>query len=322
MKQQGRELKEPVRPAAQKSTDNSSASGRYTDSRGIASSSTSLGSEQAGRYDIAEMMRIKQELEAAKSVISRQEQELAESRTLKHTMDQAMGPASEADYGQQDISDQTIGHLQSAFNASARPFTSKNPAWRTQDDARSDSDFSVNNFNSRGWNSAMPGLNNISDYPGIQGMMSNQRAQQAYAAIYGGQPQLDSGALGGQRSFSGSSSSFGYDPRLVNDMALYGVNGLGRRNSQLRTNSNMSDALSVGVGMSPPLSPMGLGEQYAAYQRNLGLQQSPITPGFPTDQLPQGWTLPVSQRTNQHLITDSSSLPLLAIRPTLHPSSR
>lgn len=95
---------------------------------------------QVGKIDAAaaEMHRVKQELEAAKSVIKRQEQELAETRTLKHTMDQAMGPPSEADFsGHADISEQAIGNLQSAFNASARPFTSRNDVWGAQEDPRS-----------------------------------------------------------------------------------------------------------------------------------------------------------------------------------------
>src|ERR1700761_7668283 len=43
-------------------------------------------STAANKVDVTEMMRVKQELEAARSVISRQEQELAETRTLKQTI--------------------------------------------------------------------------------------------------------------------------------------------------------------------------------------------------------------------------------------------
>lgn len=293
LKQQGRELKEDPRAKYLKGSDNSSSSGSYTMiSNSATRSGSGSGSEQAGRYDIAEMLRIKQELEAAKTVISRQEQELAETRNIKHTMDQAVGSASELDFNHQDISEQTIGHLQSAFNASARPFTSRAPAWRGQDDARSDSDFSAGSFGPRGW---AQGPNNVSDY---SGMTSNNRAQQAFASAYGGHPTLDLDNIGDSRSFSGSSSSLGYDPRLINDLAMYGVsNPIGRRNSQLRTNT-LSDPLSIGAlgstGMSPPISPMGLGEQYAFGQRGMSLQPSPITPNFPTGISGQSWSLPVS----------------------------
>lgn len=89
--------------------------------------------------DASEILRVKQELAAAKSMITRQEQELAEARKLKHTMDQAMGPPSEADFANRtDITEQTISHLQSAFNASARPFTCRTDFWPPQEDSRSD----------------------------------------------------------------------------------------------------------------------------------------------------------------------------------------
>lgn len=89
--------------------------------------------------DASEILRIKQELAAAKSMISRQEQELAETRKLRHTMDQAMGPPSEADSRiSTNITEQTISHLQSAFNASTRPFTSRTDSWAPQEDSHLD----------------------------------------------------------------------------------------------------------------------------------------------------------------------------------------
>ena len=287
LKKQGRELKDEPRSTIQKLSDNSSSSGRYTDSYAVVSSS---GSEQAGRYDIAEMMRIKQELQAAKSVITRQEQELAETRNLKHTMDQAIG-ASEADFAHHDISEQTIGHLQSAFNASARPFTSKTTGWRGQDGARSDSDFS-GSINPRDWNPAMGGYSNMNS------ILASQRAQQ-YASAYG-QSAMDMNPLAAQRSLSGSSSSLGYDPRFAKDLAMYGVQSMGTRNSRHRTNSTLSGQLSLGhlggigdSGMSPPLSPLGLEDQYNLAQRSVGLQSSPVTPSFPPS-AGQPWSLAVS----------------------------
>jgi hypothetical protein len=295
LKQQDHNLKHD----AQKGSDNSSSSGRYTESYGMISSSTSHGSEQAV-LDTAEMLRVKQELEAAKSVISRQEKELAESRTFKHTIDQAMGPASDAEFGHGDISEQTIGHLQSAFNASARPFTSRGAVWRSQEETRSDSDFSAASFNARtGWgqpNTTMA----LADYANQTAMMGNAKASQAYAAMYAGQG-LDVDNFGPGRSLSGSSSSFGYNPRFNNDLAMYGMNAAGRRDSQFRSNSTLSDSLPLGslAGMnsltSPPLSPLGMPEQYGYAQRNLGLQPTPVSPEFPHVQATSaGWSVPVS----------------------------
>lgn len=297
LKQQGRELKDD----AHKSSDHSSTSGRYTESYGMVSSSTtSRGSGQAGP-DPAEMLRVKRELEAARSVISRQEKELAETRTFKHTMDQAMGPPSEVDFGHGDITEQTIGHLQSAFNASARPFTSKTQVWRSPEDARSDSEFSTASFNTRGaWNPPATALGNMPDYANQNGMIAGQKASQVYAAMYGGQG-LDIDNYGPGRSLSGSSSSFGYNPRLTSDLAMYGMNAVNRRESQFRSNSTLSDTLPLAglAGLnglnSPPLSPLGLPEQYDYAQRNIGLQQTPISPDFPNTQAPgAGWPIPVS----------------------------
>lgn len=306
LKRQGRELKGDLREKKPKSSDNSSSS--YT----MVSNS---GSEQPSRYDIAEMMRVKQELHAAKSVISRQEQELAETRTLKHTMDQAMGPP-EIDYGQHEITEQTIGHLQSAFNASARPFTSKSAGWRGQDDARSDCDFSAVGVNSRAWNQVAGNMHGLSN---LNPMLGNQRGQQLQSAYP--QVALDMDSMAAQRSLSGSSASMGYDPRFVKDLAVYGGNPVGRRNAQFRNNSMLSD-LSIGSlgnsGMSPPVSPFGLDEQYLLAQRSMGLQPSPVTPGFPATQLPaQNWSLGVSNLLSSFppLLTDRSHRSLVT-RPT------
>jgi hypothetical protein len=87
--------------------------------------------------DVAEMLRLKQELIAANSRIALQEQELAQTRVIKHTLDQALGPPSETDFSGRDISERTISSLQSAFNASARTFNQRQDSW-AQDDARSD----------------------------------------------------------------------------------------------------------------------------------------------------------------------------------------
>lgn len=47
------------------------------------------------RIEATEMARLKKELDAAKDEIARQKQELDQSRVIKHTYDQAMGPPSE-----------------------------------------------------------------------------------------------------------------------------------------------------------------------------------------------------------------------------------
>ncbi|KAL2863458.1 Pumilio-family RNA binding repeat-containing protein [Aspergillus lucknowensis] len=88
--------------------------------------------------EASEVLRLKQELDAANSRIALQEQELAQTRVIKHTLDQALGPPSEADYGGRDISEQTISNLQSAFNASAPAPHLLQDGWNTQEDSQSD----------------------------------------------------------------------------------------------------------------------------------------------------------------------------------------
>ncbi len=312
-KKQDKDVKNAAGSNINKVNEGSSGSDQTTDSYGMVSCVGSQASDNA-KLESAEILRMKQELEAAKSVISRQEQELAESRTLKHTMDQAMGPASEIDFGGlNEISESTIGHLQSAFNATARPFTTHTGAWRSQDDNRSDqSEFSASSYPPRGiWNNQpAPGLGSVPELSATTAMMGNPRdtrlSGQQYAGIYGTQPSMGA-HLGRERVFSGSSSNgLGYDARMASDLAMYSTNPGDRRNmSQYRSNSTLSDSLTPfgsfpGVaGMtSPPLSPLDAPGQYGLGQRGFGLQPAPITPSFPNGPghgLGSPWPMTVSQ---------------------------
>ncbi|KAJ5745557.1 hypothetical protein N7520_010739 [Penicillium odoratum] len=85
-----------------------------------------------------ELARLQQQLLAANSKIALQEQELAQTRVIKHTLDQALGPPSEADFGGREITEQTISHLQNAFNASNPAFGQLQDAWNSQEDSQSD----------------------------------------------------------------------------------------------------------------------------------------------------------------------------------------
>lgn len=82
------------------------------------------------------MFRLQRELIAANSRIAQQEQELAETRVIKHTIDQALGPPSEAEFDH-DATQQDTGEMQSFFNASAKGFNQDHDPWM-QDDAKSD----------------------------------------------------------------------------------------------------------------------------------------------------------------------------------------
>lgn len=54
--------------------------------------------EQASSAAEVEMERVKKELEAAKSLINRQQAELDQTRALKHTMDQALSTPSDVEF--------------------------------------------------------------------------------------------------------------------------------------------------------------------------------------------------------------------------------
>lgn len=92
----------------------------------------------AQNTEVAELYRLKEELFAANSKIAVQEQELAQTRVMKHTLDQALGTPSEADFGGREVTEQTISQLQNSLNASTRPFHQIQDAWNTQEDAQSD----------------------------------------------------------------------------------------------------------------------------------------------------------------------------------------
>ncbi|KAB8234624.1 armadillo-type protein [Aspergillus alliaceus] len=88
--------------------------------------------------DTSEVLRLKKELFAANSKIALQEQELAQTRVIKQTLDQALGPPSEADFNGREVTEQTISNLQNAFNASNPTFSQLQDGWSGQDDSQSD----------------------------------------------------------------------------------------------------------------------------------------------------------------------------------------
>lgn len=59
--------------------------------------------DDAAKAQIAEMERVKKELEAARSVIDQQKRELEETRQFKHTMEQALPSPSEAEFPRGDL---------------------------------------------------------------------------------------------------------------------------------------------------------------------------------------------------------------------------
>ncbi len=103
------------------------------------------------RIEASEMARLKKELDDAKDQIARQRQELDQTRVIKHTFDQAMGPPSEAALSPgTDVTDPT-----NTFMTSNRPLSSVQGHWRNED-ARSDGSDVVGPFNTipNAWSSS------------------------------------------------------------------------------------------------------------------------------------------------------------------------
>ena len=92
--------------------------------------------------EASEMARLKKELDDAKDQIARQKHELDQTRVIKHTFDQAMGPPSEVTLSPRtDVTDST-----NAFMTSNRPLGTAQGHWRNED-ARSEGSDVVGLFN-------------------------------------------------------------------------------------------------------------------------------------------------------------------------------
>jgi hypothetical protein len=106
----------------------------YLNSTAPMTSPPSDAEDEASAPSADEVLRLKAELEAAKGKIARMDQELAQTRTMKHTIDQAIGNASEADYPLQHSGEEHIN----AAPPSVRPQFQRDNSWAAQDDSRSD----------------------------------------------------------------------------------------------------------------------------------------------------------------------------------------
>ena len=301
LKKQYMDLKDESESDGLKDEDHSSGSDLFTP----ATESFDIISP-LGEGETAEMLRVKQELAAARAKITYQEQELAETRKLKHTMDQAMGTPSEVDFGHRpDVTEQTITNLQSAFNASARPFTSRNNSWHPQDDTRSDDSDALSAgsynrargiWNSRGQPSFSSGLNTTAQVPALH---NDPRATSPEWNTGFGNQGFPGQSLqtGNQRITSGTTGPiYGLDGRYAGDPSPYDhSNGMRRTMSQYnRAGSNFSNR-STPYGSIPSaltsLSPASVGPinmpSHFGYQpRPIGSPLSPTMSDFTAGSMP------------------------------------
>lgn len=141
-----------------------------------------LNSDSPSPLPDDEVLRLKLELEAAKGRIARMDQELAQTRITKHTLDQVIGSPSEIDFpmGQQA---EGSGHrfIQQDFKPNIRPQAHRDLSWAAQEDSRSDTSdaLSASGFNRARaiWaNGPKPA------FPGTQAPATNFQSSEAVAA--------------------------------------------------------------------------------------------------------------------------------------------
>ncbi len=307
----------------QKEEDRSSASEPFTpatESFDIVSA-TEAKEFDVSKLEAAEMLRVKQQLAAAQSVITRQEQELAESRNLKHTIDQAMGPASEADFGnRRDMNEDTINHLQGAFNATARPFTARADSWHPQEDSRSDySDGLPAGSSNRG-----RGIWNVPNQPTYGATFAPSLSQQANFMdnrnLHGAWPPATSMQAGqaaipaNQRVFSGPAvPTYGIEGRFADDGSQYNPGGMRRTTSQYNRpssgyNNRAGPFSSFGAGLpaltTSPMTALGYGGPLVHQPRPIGTPLSPNASEFNTTALPN---VGAAWSTVSHCIPDTTA---------------
>ncbi|KAJ5763162.1 Armadillo-like helical [Penicillium manginii] len=171
---------------------------------------TTASTEAAEAYTSdggTELLRLKQQLLVANSKIALQEQELAQSRVIKHTLDQALGPPSEADFGARDVTDQTISHLQSAFNASNPGFGQLQDTWSPHDDSQSD----VSDILSAGTYNHARGIWT----QGSQTAYSVASSELPFEKVYGDSRHGANTAAQFQQPWGGSNTGFSYTSPLM-----------------------------------------------------------------------------------------------------------
>lgn len=296
LKKQEQDLKDESESDAPKEEDHSSSSDLLTpatDSFDVVSGDSSRESERI-RIDAAEILKVKQELAAAKAKIAQQDQELAETRNIKHTMDQTMGPPSEADFGSHsDISEQTMGNIQSAFNASARPFTSRTDNWTQHGGSRpSSSSFPAGIRGRAAWGNQTPTILTDNFGTGVgpivmyENAVEEQVGSRQFNVTYGDQMSpMDTAFTAPFRTFSGSSgTSLGLDGRMLMDPTQQPQPiGMRRGQSNMRSSSTFSEragpypAYANGnTATSPPnFSPVNLPQVYGYQPRPIGPPLSP-----------------------------------------------
>ena len=276
--------------------------------------------EKTIKLDPVEMLRLKKELDAAKDKIARQEQELSQTRIIKHTFDQVKGPSTASVTApKSEAVERTFGNVQDAYVNSNRAHGIRQEPYGPYDDTRSDiSDaVSAGAFNrpqniwsstsGPGYNAGLPNFGNQQFQPpgniwgqGNRPWMNRPMAPATAPLLMSQQQQLQ------QRTFSGPTSPVSAGPgRYGNDFSQFqGGQNLRRSNTQTsRTGSGfphirnngwdgtVNNNDSYGMSLSPvaPFQPMGMFQAPMAYQpRPIGTPLSPTAAEFTTSNAVNG----------------------------------
>lgn len=119
---------------------------------GLTTSAANPTEDDSAQLSTDEVLRLKLELEAARGRIARMDQELAQTRITKHTIDQVIGTPSELDFPmvqQTELNGHRLNTLQHGLQSNIYSQTHPDISWAGQDDSRSDTSdaLSASGFN-------------------------------------------------------------------------------------------------------------------------------------------------------------------------------
>ena len=271
--------------------------------------------EDTIKLNAGEMLRLKRELDAAKDKIARQEQELSQTRVVKHSLDQAMVPPSGADLNaRSSVTERTMGNL-NALTTSSHPTTTREDTSVIHDDAGSDiSDaLSAGGYNRAqniwssparpGFQYGLPGLTDRSYQQPTPNWgqaaarpWGNRNMTQGLPGLITQQQQLQQRTISGPPSPASATCG-----GIINDVNQYqGGQGFRRANPQnsragstfAQPRNNGYDMFGSNVNSADVMSsvssfqPMGMFQNPMAYQpRPIGTPLSPTAAEFTTGHL-------------------------------------
>ena len=296
LKKQQMNIREGSDSDSTKEDDPSSGSDLLTPATDSFEYVSQQGSKESGntRMEAAEILKVREELALAQAKIALQDQELAESRIFKHTMDQAIGSGSEADLAPTAMPVMAMEDMPTPFNASARPFTLRSDSWSQSGGSRpSTSGVSAGHRGGRGaWPSQheLGYPDNLSIGPGPLTLYDSSLNDAMTGRAYG-HPCLDqmspleTNFNAGSHAFSMSSTNAsGFATRGSFDSYTSGIPKHNRHGQDFARNGPMynergltysATGRPIGATIPTDINPVGMPPAYGYGSRPLA---SPISP--------------------------------------------